>query len=95
MKRRVVLGPVQKGPDRLALEVLRTPRVQRTLDELATRSRRARPLVEADALKELLRLGARPDPWVIGLLDRAFSRDSGDAARFRLRKQQNVELTGA
>lgn len=73
-ERRVVLGPVQKGPDRLATEVLRTPRVQRTLDDLATRTRKAKALVEADAFRELQRLGARPDPWVIDLFDRAFGR---------------------
>ncbi len=72
-ERRVVLGPIAKGPDRLGAEILRTPRVRAAVQDTALREKRPLPLVQADILRALHRLEARPDPDAIALADVALA----------------------
>ncbi len=72
-ERRVVLGPIAKGPDRLGLEILQTPRVRRAAADAAAREKRPIELVVADLYRELRRLEARPDPDAIALADVALA----------------------
>jgi glycerol-3-phosphate O-acyltransferase len=64
-ERRAVLGPAQKPADRLREEVLRSPKLQAILRDLAGPSPSARALLEDKARRMLRELETRPDPQVL------------------------------
>lgn len=77
-ERRVVLGPVAKGPDRLKLEILRNPRVRAAVEDTARREKKDVAVVWRQTRKELDRLEARLNPlvlaWAGRFLDWVFHR---------------------
>lgn len=77
-ERRVVLGPVAKGPDRLKQEILRNPRVREAVADAARREKKPVSVIERQVHKELDRLMARPDPlvstWMARFFDWVFRR---------------------
>lgn len=64
-ERRTVLGPVQKPTDRVREEVLRSPKLQATLRDMAGPGEKARALLEDRARKMLRELEATPDPGML------------------------------
>jgi glycerol-3-phosphate O-acyltransferase len=77
-ERRVVLGPVAKGPDRLKQEILRNPRIRAAIDDTARREKKDVAAVERQTRREIERLEARLNPvvlaWAGRALDWVFSR---------------------
>jgi glycerol-3-phosphate O-acyltransferase len=77
-ERRVILGPRFKSPDRTLEEVLRHPYVRAAIEETAKREHKSVEEVTRVARKELVRLGARPTPWLFPwaekILDAVFNR---------------------
>ncbi len=77
-ERRVVLGPVSKGPERLKQEILRHPRVREAVEDTARRDKKPVRVVERQLRRELNRLEARISPialtWAGRLLDWVFQR---------------------
>jgi glycerol-3-phosphate O-acyltransferase len=64
-ERRTVLGPVQKPTDRVREEVLRSPKLQAILRDMAGPDDKARALLEDRARKMLRELEAAPDPGML------------------------------
>ncbi|MFT3774986.1 MAG: 1-acyl-sn-glycerol-3-phosphate acyltransferase [Minicystis sp.] len=64
-ERRAVLGPVQKPSDRIREEVLRSPKLQATLRDLAGPDEKARALLEDKARGMLRELMTMPDPGLL------------------------------
>jgi glycerol-3-phosphate O-acyltransferase len=64
-ERRAVLGPVRKPGDRVREEVLRSPKLQAVIKDLAGPGDHERRLLEARARAMLRKLEARPDPGVV------------------------------
>ena len=93
-ERRSVTGPVQKTPDRVRAEIMRTPKLRSTIDDLAGERVEDRYVVTRQALDMLKGLQATPDIAAVrgleALLDRVFNRiyagieyDKNDMARLR------------
>lgn len=68
-ERRAALGPVQKAPDRVRDEVLRSPRLASLLDDLAGHNSIERLKVEQKARKILDGLAAAPNPDMLRALE--------------------------
>lgn len=64
-ERRAVLGPVQKPADRVREEVLRSPKLQATLRDLAGPDEKALALLEDKARAMLRELMTTPDPGLL------------------------------
>jgi glycerol-3-phosphate O-acyltransferase len=64
-ERRAVLGPVQKPTDRIREEVLRSPKLQAVLRDLAGTDDKARALLEDKARGMLHELMTTPDPGTL------------------------------
>jgi glycerol-3-phosphate O-acyltransferase len=93
-ERRSVTGPVQKTPDRIRHEILRSPKLRAAIDDLAGDRPEARYEVTRQAVTMLRALQATPDMATIrgleALLDRIFNRiyagieyDKADVLRIR------------
>lgn len=64
-ERRAVLGPVKKASDRIREEVIRSPKLQTTIRDLAGEGARERFILTARAHSMLRQLQAQPEPEVI------------------------------
>lgn len=64
-ERRAVLGPVKKPSDRLREEVVRSPKLQSTIRDLAGEGAKERFVITARAHSMLRQLQAQPEPEVI------------------------------
>lgn len=64
-ERRAILGPAKKASDRVREEVVRSPKLQQTIRELAGEGARERFIVTARAHSMLRQLQAQPEPEVI------------------------------
>ncbi len=77
-ERRVILGPRFKSADRILDEVLRHPTVRASLEDASRRESKPLEVVTRGARKELVRLAARPAPWLLPwaevVMDRVFNR---------------------
>lgn len=77
-ERRVVLGPVSKGPDRLKQEILRNPRIREAVADTVRREKKPQAVVERQLRRDLERLEARINPvalnWAAKILDGVFNR---------------------
>ncbi|MFO0556585.1 MAG: 1-acyl-sn-glycerol-3-phosphate acyltransferase [Polyangiales bacterium] len=77
-ERRVILGPRFKAPDRTLDEVIRHPHVRAAIEDAAKRENKSVEDVTRAARKELVRLGARPAPWMFPwaekVMDAVFNR---------------------
>jgi glycerol-3-phosphate O-acyltransferase len=73
-ERTLVLGPSKKEPKRLREEILRSPRVRKHVVATARNSEKSEAAIIADADRELKKLCAAADPYVVGLFHRFLSR---------------------
>ena len=77
-ERRTATGPAQKPPDRQRLQVLRSPKLQSTIQHMAGERQQDRAALSQRALKMLKGMQATPDTATIRtldvLLDRVFHR---------------------
>lgn len=77
-ERRVILGPKFKAPDRTLDEVIRHPHVRAAIEDASKRENKPVDEVTRGARRELVRLGARPAPWLFPwaerLMDAVFNR---------------------
>lgn len=64
-ERRAVLGPVKKPADRVREEVIRSPKLQSTIRDLAGEGKKERFVLTARAHAMLRKLQAQPEPEVI------------------------------
>lgn len=86
-ERRATLGPVQKAPDRVRLEVLRSPRLTKLIDDLSNGDADKRAAIEAKSRRMLDGLAAEPNPDMLRaiepvadrLVNRVFSAVDVDA----------------
>ncbi len=61
-ERRGVTGPAEKAPDRVRLDIVRSPRLRSAIDDLAGEREADRAVLTGQALAMLRELQARPDP---------------------------------
>ena len=73
-ERHAVLGPTRKPPDRLREEVLRSPRLQKIIQDMAGEGAAERRALTRKALSMLEELEALPDANVLTLLDNVFEQ---------------------
>lgn len=77
-ERRSVIGPAEKPPDRVRLEIARSPKLQNVIQELAGERPQERAVLAGKALSMLRELQATPEPTAIkamsAALDRVFRR---------------------
>lgn len=69
-ERMLVLGPTKKTSQRLRDEILRSPRVQKHIHSAARSARKSIQAVTREADKDLRKMIAAPDPYVLGMLHR-------------------------
>ncbi len=77
-ERRTIVGPVKKPADRLRAEVVRSPKLQKIIADMAGEGANERAIITERALGMLREMEAALDMNAIGALDRAFA---GAAAR--------------
>ncbi|MBL8683167.1 MAG: 1-acyl-sn-glycerol-3-phosphate acyltransferase [Myxococcales bacterium] len=77
-ERRVILGPRARSPERTIEEVLRHPHVRAAIDDAVQREKKSADEVTAGARREMVRLAARPAPWLFPwaekVMDAVFNR---------------------
>ncbi|MBK8997283.1 MAG: 1-acyl-sn-glycerol-3-phosphate acyltransferase [Myxococcales bacterium] len=73
-ERRSVTGPAEKPPDRVRMEILRTPRLRGIIEDLAGEKPTDRYVITARALSMLRELQATPDMAAIKGLEAIFDR---------------------
>ncbi len=73
-ERRSVVGPAAKAPDRVRLEIVRSPRLQTTIRDLAGERAADRTVLTGRALGMLRELSATPDMATIKGLEAIFHR---------------------
>lgn len=73
-ERRSVTGPAEKSPDRVRMEILRSPRLRTIIRDLAGEKRSDRYVITARALGMLRELQATPDMAAIKALEAIFVR---------------------
>lgn len=64
-ERRAILGPMRKPSDRVREEIIRSPKLQQTIAQLAGEGRAERMLLTARAYRMLRQMEAAPDPEAI------------------------------
>jgi glycerol-3-phosphate O-acyltransferase len=64
-ERRAILGPMRKPADRVREEIIRSPKLQHTISQLAGEGRAERMLLTARAYRMLRQMEAAPDPEAI------------------------------
>jgi glycerol-3-phosphate O-acyltransferase len=64
-ERRAVVGPAEKPPDRVRAEILRSPRLQSVISDLAQDAKSSIPEKISEASEMLKELQARPHPDVV------------------------------
>jgi glycerol-3-phosphate O-acyltransferase len=67
-ERTILLGPSKKTPGRIRDELLRSPRVLKHVEAHARATSRPLPRVLREARRELRRLTAAPDPYVLSVM---------------------------
>lgn len=73
-ERRAVTGPEEKAPDRVRLDIVRSPRLRNAIDDLAGEREADRAVLTGQALAMLRELQARPDATVRKGLEMVFHR---------------------
>lgn len=73
-ERRSVIGPAEKAPDRVRMEIVRTPRLRSVIEDLAGERPADRFVLTARALGMLKQLQATPDMGTIKGLEMIFDR---------------------
>jgi glycerol-3-phosphate O-acyltransferase len=73
-ERTLVVGPSKKSPHRLRREILKSPRLLRSIKRESERSQKPMETLLRDADKELRKLCAMPDESVLALLHRLLDR---------------------
>ncbi|RYG69506.1 glycerol-3-phosphate acyltransferase, partial [bacterium] len=73
-ERRVVTGPIRKPVDRVRAEVIRSPKLQKLLGEMADIDDPARAMLTDKVDRMLQEMEATPEPAAVPLLDKLFER---------------------
>ena len=73
-ERRVLTGPLRKPVDRVRAEVIRSPKLQKLLGEMADEGDPARVALTDKVDKMLQEMEATPEPAAVPLLDKLFER---------------------
>jgi glycerol-3-phosphate O-acyltransferase len=73
-ERKAILGPTQKPADRLRAQVVRSPKLQKIIADMAGEGTAEREVITQRALGMLKELEATPDPRLVPPLDTAFTR---------------------
>jgi glycerol-3-phosphate O-acyltransferase len=73
-ERRAMVGPTRKPPDRLREEVIRSPKLQKVISDLAGEGEKERAVIRARALGMLREMEASLDLSAIAALDRVFAQ---------------------
>jgi len=76
-ERRAVVGPTRKPPDRLREEVLRSPRLQKIIGDMAGDGANERRVLTLKAHAMLREMEAQPDANVLSALDQVFDQTVG------------------
>jgi glycerol-3-phosphate O-acyltransferase len=100
-ERRTIVGPVRKPADRLRAEVVRSPKLQKIIADMAGEGVHERAVITERALGMLREMEAALDMDAIGALDRAFAGASShmfsaievDEAGIELLRQRSKEGT--
>lgn len=71
-ERRSIVGPTKKAPDRLRDQVLRSPKLQKTISDMAGDGARERRVLTSRALSMLAELEASLDPTALKAMDATF-----------------------
>jgi glycerol-3-phosphate O-acyltransferase len=72
-ERRAMVGPARKPADRLAAEVIRSPKLQKVIADMAGEGEKERVVIRARALRLLREMEAALDMSAISALDRVFA----------------------
>jgi glycerol-3-phosphate O-acyltransferase len=72
-ERRTIVGPVKKPSDRLRAEVVRSPKLQKVIVDMAGEGANERAVITERALAMLREMEAALDMNAVGALDRAFA----------------------
>jgi glycerol-3-phosphate O-acyltransferase len=75
-ERRAILGPAQKPPDRLREEVLRSPKLQKVIADMAGEGPKERAIIAARAQAMLRELEARLDMNAVAAFERVITRSA-------------------
>ncbi len=73
-ERRAMVGPARKAPDRLREEVIRSPKLQKVIADMAGEGEKERSVIRARALGMLREMEAALDMSAIAALDRVFAQ---------------------
>ena len=73
-ERRAMVGPTRKPPDRLRDEVIRSPKLQKVIADMAGEGEKERAVIRARALRMLTEMEAALDMSAMGALDRVFAQ---------------------
>jgi glycerol-3-phosphate O-acyltransferase len=73
-ERRAMVGPTRKPPERLREEVIRSPKLQRVIGDMAGEGEKERAVIRARALGMLREMEAALDMNAIAALDRVFAQ---------------------
>jgi glycerol-3-phosphate O-acyltransferase len=76
-ERRAVVGPTRKPADRLREEVIRSPRLQKIIHDMAGEGEAERQVLTRKAHAMLREMEAQPDANVVALLDNVFNQTVG------------------
>ncbi|HEY2369317.1 MAG TPA: 1-acyl-sn-glycerol-3-phosphate acyltransferase [Polyangiaceae bacterium] len=76
-ERRAVVGPTRKPADRLREEVLRSPRLQKIITDMAGEGANERRILTLKAHAMLREMEAQPDANVLSVLDQVFDQTVG------------------
>ncbi len=75
-ERRVILGPAKKAPDRLRDEVLRSPKLQKVIADMAGEGPKEQAVIAARAQAMLRELEARLDMNAVAAFERVITRSA-------------------
>jgi glycerol-3-phosphate O-acyltransferase len=73
-ERRAMVGPARKAPDRLREEVIRSPKLQKVIADMAGEGEKERAVIRERALGMLREMEAALDMSAIAALDRVFAQ---------------------
>ena len=73
-ERRAMVGPTRKASDRLREEVIRSPKLQKVIGDMAGEGEKERAVIRARALRMLREMEAALDMSAIAALDRVFAQ---------------------
>jgi glycerol-3-phosphate O-acyltransferase len=73
-ERRAMVGPMHKSPDRLRDEVIRSPKLEKVIADMAGEGEKERAVIRARALRMLTEMEAALDMSAMNALDKVFAQ---------------------